>query len=973
MLVSRLHEFIKTMISIERQLSAIDKELLHLMWEKYPLVERGSYSSSSLPNSNDLLTEEDIQWLQENLAKRWQKIFDKKDEDYTFEPGGNNKIWIDLAKDLAAELKKPYLLILIPSIENKQDPDLFSYCEQDPSFIYLADDNQTWHRVQGLIDRMQQPLAVFSTYDSKKIKPRALTLKEMYRIRSKKGEELLRQMGVEGYVSFWDYIIKKIAPTWQEKGSCPEVILPILLELIEQYFESGCPNDKFYNTLELLTKELRFCSLEDVNYLYGIKIYDNKNNYYLIDILLDCFTKEKNIGKKLASVARWLCHFDPALVSKAKQLISVYEESKVGKYFDIEQLKQLLSLLPCEGNLELESDIHHLIEDMAKATVISAEMITRIKQIYAFRWQVIKDCPEDYLRRKNQQNCPWIRLAQYLAGAEYIKSNYYQLLIPSLRYDIDLITQEPLMNYPLSYFILSEDEAQLFYLPNIIKYHQVNGLFYCLPYETRPRTLTPRELKRLTFAAPQFQEYYLQVTTEEENFPLSRETINAIKELVNGTLNPKALRLGYEITEDQAAVAEKAYIKFFDYISNLPADEAGRLFKHGIIWRGRKKTVAEILTAIQKDKKDIQQRECIAIAGQFFAKLVIDYDPAVEFQKNIEEDSLVALDEMRLCSAKHVFRNWDHIDEKEAIRRALILVVSLMTHSFSYLWFTGVSLNFYNFTNTTTETGRELFKSLELALEFGDVKRIRFLYTYVINNIVGKALSQNAFIKKCTRYEDTLHWLKNIKDESIFDKKNSLCFDPKLIFIILMSFSKKAKIKSTIEKWLKDIIQTMQQPYNDYICWIIINIKFNNLLKQGMLSEKYQQEILGALRERVEPVEDSEFISVLGIFLVEQVAATSAYASSRTNAQGLLGINPGVYTHRFNEFKEKLINGMTKFMSSMLVQKEKIIEQLFDFLNNVINQVGDKHINILTVGLAKLRTQLILKEEKKHQASFRAL
>ncbi|KTD09917.1 hypothetical protein [Legionella hackeliae] len=951
MLVSRVYEFIEAIKKIKHSLDNVDKELLHAFQEKFP--SRLDSAAKTLPTSESLVTEEEIQWLQERFAQRWDAIADKPD-DYTFDPRGKNAPWVLLAKELAQSLKKPYLMILIPKLSTI-DPEKFSRLEQDqdPRSIYLSDDGKTWHRIQGLFERLQQPSAVFSTYDLKKIKPRALTLREMFRIRSKKGEELAKEIHNETYANFWDYIIRRVAPTWQQKGKCPDHLLPQLLEVVELYFSAKASNQdlqEFKKKLKNLIIDLETCPLEDINHFYGIEIYGKEHNHYLVDVLLDCFEESCSLEEKLADVARWLCSYDPTLVSKCKNLIPVYKILKVGEYFDVTHLSQLLAKLD-SNVVGITPKVQELIAKISTTGVIpngaiSKEIILEIRKLYALRWQSIKDTPNDYLRKSNEENRSWIRLAQYLAGAGYIEPNYYKLLIPTLTLDIDPITREIQTNYPLTRFILSEDEKELIYLPNCIGQHQSNGTFYHFS-GNRFRTLTSKELERLPFAESQFYEYYAQfIATEEECLPIKRSTVMALKDLVNGTLNPYALRLGHNITKDQERIAEEAYFKFFEVLNNLPSDELARLYAHTVIWRGQKRSVHEILKEVQlnetpkkfehentgrPDNPDStkvesmiernssnhqevvtepkvviappKQRECIALASQYFLKLVCDYAPDTLFTSDIHNISLAALEEMRLCSAQRVFRDWDNIDDKEATRRALTILVALITHNFSYLVGTSTSLQFWDQKNSITATGKELFKALEYALENGDFSKIRFIYTYRIRNIVAKALAQKDIITSFTRYEDTLDWLKSIKDESMFDPKNQVYFDPEILLAVLTPLAEKFNEKSRllIEGFLDQLVKTRMQSENQYLQWVRINVEFNKLLNNKGLPLKTRDSMLSALRSNNQALNSSDLNSTFVRFLTQRLASI---AMRKTKRQGIFDTNPGQFGANYHQAKE---------------------------------------------------------------------
>ncbi|ASQ45034.1 hypothetical protein [Legionella clemsonensis] len=1007
MLVSQVYKFINALTDIEHNLGPHDQELLHAFKEKYPLSN--SETEANLTENADLaLNGEELQWIQEVFAKRWTHIADTS-EDYTFDPRGNNIPWITFARELGKVCKKPYLMVLMPKLESI-DPEKFLRLEddQDPRSIYLSNDDKTWHRVKGLLERLQQPSAVFSTFDVKKILPRALTLKEMFRIRSKKGDELAKEIDNETYANLWDYIMRRFAPTWQQKGKCPEHLLPDLLEVVECYFNAKAMNQNlkvFHQKLKNFTKDLEACPLEDINHFYGIEIFGREHNHYLVNILLDCFNETPDLEEKLADVARWICRFDPTLVSKCENLLPVYKILKVGEYFDLTHLRQLINKLDSNA-AEIKPKIHDFLEKIPATGEISKEIITEIKKLYAFRWQIIKDSPHDYLRKQNEENRSWIRLAQYLAGAGYIEANYYKLLIPTLTEDSDPISKEILTNFPLSRFILSEDEKELIYLPNCVSQHQANGTFYHFSGE-RFRKLTAKEIERLPFAELQFYEYYAQVVAiEEECLPIKKSTVMALKELVNGTLNPYALRLGHSITSEQERIAEEAYFKFFGFLNNLPEDELARLYAHTVIWRGQKRSVQEILAEVQlnetpeEDKNStiqtislsedqmrsgekleeknstthqkentsaepivakevpLKERECIAFAGQFFAKLVADYAPEEKFNQAIEENALAALDDMRLCSAQLVFRNWDFVDDKEATRRALTILVSLITHNFSCIWGTGSSLQFWDQKkNIITATGKELFKALEYALDNGDFSKIRFTYTYTMRNIVKRALEQNDFIRKYIRYKDTLDWLESIKDESMFEPRNQVCFEPELLLSVLTSLTERCNAKTSmlIENFLDELIKTRIQPENQYQQWVRINVEFNKLLNNKALPPKARHLILQELRKRKISDHDNDLNEKVVHFITRRLARVSI---SSTNQYGMFNTTPGKFGAQYNETKKRL----EQYISSLELssKKEITISELISQFKIGIKGIVNSHNIAMTQYLESLTQSIPL-------------
>lgn len=937
MLVNRIHEFIKTLVSNENKLGKVDSELLNAFRDRYA---NQTSNQNSLSNPEMLLDQTELSWIEKCFEERWKKVADKP-EDYTFDPRGNNVPWVNLAKDLGRELNIPYLLILMPAISNEQDPEVYPQLapDQDPRSIYLAEDGKTWRRIQWLFDRLQQPSSVLSTYDTKKNKPRALTLREMFRIRSKKGEELARQIDGEQYANFWDYLISKSAPNWKKQGKCSEQVLVALFELIDNYFNTKDTDkhaEQFNKQLKLLMATLSMCSLDDVNHFYSIVIHYNNKDHYLLNILLDCMQGTDDMSEKLAEVAKWLCHYDPSLVSKCKTLSPVYQQLQVGEYFSLENFKRLVAKLDLSVD-GVRPRIEKLLVTLNQTNQITEDNIKELRSIYKLRWTQIIDKPDDYLRKQDGENRAWIRLAQYLAGAGYIDANYFKLLIPTLDHNIDLVTREHLTVYPLSHFILSDNGKQLIYLPNCILHHQSHRTFYNC--STRlPQALTTKEISRLPHAAKQFNEYYRQaLDSDKADKPLSKSTILALKNLVNVTLNPRALELGYELTPEQITSADKAYVKLLQFVDKLPDDERERLYDHKIALGRKKQTVRELLEQAQLFVETEQkERLCVALASQYFAKLVIDYSPKTKFSSVIENSSMVDLADMRVCSANHVFRNSDNISQEEATYRALTIMVSLMTHRFSYIWTTGTQLMLWDESNTTTATGNELYNALKDSLEEGDLSNIRFIYTYTMRRIVDRALKDKNMRTKYLRYEDTLQWLTTIQDESMFKPENRTCFEPKLLLTVLQEFSKKSNntVKFLIESFIEQLTRTLIQPENEYLQWIRINVEFNKLLKNPNISSTEYEKILHALRAAPKTPNEKEFVASLSHFLTERLARVG-FSSKK---KGLFGIDPGQaksataeITEFFEEQSAKLTNNepQKKFSALEIVTEFKTMANKF--------------------------------------------
>lgn len=859
-----------------------------------------------------VLSEEDLKWVQERFAERWTAIADKFD-DYTFYSGGVNLPWVSLAKELATILKIPYLLILIPVLANSIDPNNFSRLNQlpDARSLYLSNDN-TWHRILALYEELQKSPRLFSIHDKLKEvkKPRPLTLNELYRIRSKRGEELAFETGNgTSYSSFWNYVIRESAPTWKETGGVPTQLLPTLLELIEIYFEAkreGNDLGKFQKHLKVLASYLAACYLADVNNLYGTQIQVNEKSYFLVEILLDCMENKEDLSEKLLGVAEWLGIFDPSMISKCENLAPIYKKLHLGSYFDLSSLQDLVIALNVSDSSVVKPRQEDLLLYLNRVIGTESEthsetreqVITKIKAIYALRWSKIIDTTSDHLRMQNKDNLAWMHLAQSLAGAGYINANYYKLLIPTLRQDFDLVTKEPITAFPLSHYVLSTRGTELILLDNCLRHHKANGTFYNCNY-SEPMPLSYKERRRLEFADPRFYHYFLRIEETVEDPPISKETVNALKNLVNGTLNPEGLSSA-TISDTESIIADKSYEEFLSYLSDLAADEKDRLFRQTILLRSYRVTFAEVMDLIQANSKD--DRECIAVHGKYIAKLVMDYAPWIEFRKEIEQK--VDIRNMRLCSARKIYREYI-IDDKEVTRRVMILLVSLLTHNFSYLWLTGIPIRVWDQSNIITDTGKEIFLALETVVEEGNYKQIRYIYYMLMEKIVKPAIAN----KTWTRYGDTDRWLKSIDDGSMFNGEENVCFEPELLLITLSKMAKtKSRINLLLENFLDALIQTLLQPKNSAKKWVRINVIFTNFLNENCISE-VRSEILRNLRTEQSTITITPDLVNQSCtnYLIHRLALIG---SNNSRKRGLFGPAPGQfranYEYHITGFKERM-------------------------------------------------------------------
>ncbi|WP_203455372.1 hypothetical protein [Legionella sp. MW5194] len=806
MLVSRIHEFLTLFSNKEQAIHPSDAVLIDEMRVKY---------SNLSPDS--VLNEQDINALLACYIKRWEEIVDSN-ADYTFNASGVNQPWVDLAQDLGRELKKSYLEVLMPV--SKFDPDSFSKISSySPSSLFLGDDDKTWHSVEALIKQLKLT-GMMAIHDiPKDISPRILSIKEMHRLQSKTGDGLSFNLGNMQYDSFWSYLLKEIAPDWKKSEDYSPQLLMALLDVLNAVQENDRKELRF--ALLNLQGEINNCTLKQASNFYGLKFNYQDKPIYLFEILVSCWKNEADIEDKLAPVAQWLSVKNPAFVSTSPAFSKSYEAINAGPFLTLTDLEELLNQLDCRPYSHLNVTLQQIKETLKRKSTLDDEVLEHIAALYKSRWNSIIDTPNDYLRLTTDVNKGWITLAQRLAGAGLINRNYYRILIPTLSHDNDPVTAASLMAYPLTSFILADNGTQLILLTNCVNHHKTHGTFYNCNPEV-PVLFTLKEEQRLKFT--KFYDDYLRAEEGKSVPAIQKSTVEALARLVNTALYPSGLIYGKEYTPKESVEAEIAYGEFSEFVRKLPEDERERLYQQKITWRQDRFTVAKILFDIQTGKShEDSARECVAVYTKHLAKLVCDYNPQAELKKFNE------LKHMRAFSARRVYRSYDGIDEEEATRRVLIIMVSLMTHQFNCVLAGRYNLSLWDCSNFVTKTGSELFAAVEEALKNG-TNNMRFVYASIMENIIIPALQDERMRTAILRSADTNEWLQSVKNGSLFDS-NLTAFDPKILVVVLSDLAiQKPELRKHVENFIEEALHTLTQDQNSYQIWIRVNIKFVELL-----------------------------------------------------------------------------------------------------------------------------------------------
>ncbi len=917
MLVRRIKEFINQ-LQVSEKSSSFDEFFLQSLIDQF-----------SSFREDDSLNEAEIACLENIFQQRWKQIADSVD-DYTFDPRGINEIWIKLATDLAEEQRKSYLHILMPVVSNSIDPIILTRLTDCPELrgFYLGEDGVTLHRVRGLFERMQKKHSFSTFMDTKKYTPRPLSLRELLRIREKNGNDLKFDFSGIVYSNFWDYLKRQIMPSFQNSGECPRHLLPALVDVVEIYFlttSRGQDLQEVRTRLLTWSKSLLEAPIDMVNYLYGQEINVGGQSVYLLEILLDCLQGKATIDAEITGIARWLAGVDPSLICKHDKLSRIYCELNIGPSLNSAQLQKILLKLDDDSSTKIRSAIDRLSVQLQRTHKIEPAIVGAFRELYRQRWTQIIGKDKDYTHQQDGVNAPWILLAQLLCGGGHIETNYYRFLMPTLTHDEDVVQREPLTAYPLSQFILSDDGKKLILLDNCVKRFKIEGTFHN-GNATPTRPLSNIEIERIAYADKRFHKY-IQIIHQAnalEEAPISLTTVLALQTLVNDSLYPNGLLFAHDYTATQMATAEKAYQIFFEFRHKLPAIERHRLDTQRIFFNGKNKSFAEVMHEVEQDG-------CIAVYGLYFAKLVMDYAPYWKFRSEIEDK--VAIDGMRSSSRLKVYRDYDSIDNAEALRRIRILLVSLMTRSVET---SGASISAWGHSNRVEQEAHDIFTPLMLMIQSEDYKNVRSTYTNIIEKFVKPALANQSWSTWMIRSDSTKSWLSSIADESLFKQQNSW-FEPRLLLATLFPLTQRQpQWRPVLNTFLDELAQLYLRPQkNSEATKISINIKFTQLLNG--LSEQLQKQIFKLLETAMTAQADQvPFHKLCADLLIHRLALLGATPLA-AEQKGFFGKKQSNIESEYQTIKKALMENYSDIDST-----DKLIEILQSKLIDSLSFLSDR-------------------------------
>ena len=825
-------------------------------------------ASNNDPGTLEIL----YQQVTDVFEKRWAAaIHDSMyaSYDYTRLTSGINGLWIHLAHKFAAIFSKTYLQILMPSVLNKFDCP--SSCElstcTDLTNFFLMEGGKALGMISSL-DMTWNTKGYLCVTEKDKyggLIERPLSLIEIYRINAKASlgdANLSAQFALK--------LRQTVMRSWRNQGYISPSVHLLLLEIVSCYFDEN-RRGAIDGLLQKLAQLLKQSDFHDVYYLYGsvleISTQQGHNaNCLIVDLLIQCARGNlKNIQPKMEAFVGFLLRYNPSCIIKSESLQSKYKEYGVADGFTSEVLAcwlcELLKHEPASTNIA--NSLQILYTRTKAHTLTTAEAVLQLELIYKARWDEIIGSALDYSQQQQGVNEAWIHLAQRLSGAKLIKGNYFRFLMYTIVHNTDMLTYEPLTDYPLSFYVLSENGTRLHSLVNSVKHWKQTRVFLNCSVPVFA-AFTPLEERRLLFANQRFHEYFKYMHVNAPQKPLSILMVNWIREYVNASLDEDGLK--DFIIKDRGpriAMAACALVELFKQVDQLPPDEMEILLEHRTYYRGNNFSVRELFSKLLRGDED----GCIASCGKHFAKLVMDFMPWLEFNKEIEAGYWIGIELMRRSSAKKVVSDFNWLDEDEAIRRNCVLLVSILTRSFnsSYWWSTGPKISWGDYSNRGDSSVHKIYEQLKLFIATpGDSNIARHTYMYITEGIVKQALKTDSSVMIS---KEILDWFKEIQSGQLF-KKNEGYFDPKQIFVGLSKLTRNTSYGSQVQPFLSELILVFSQSCNESMVAVEINLKFYYFLQN--FSATQQEQLLGSVKKLTSDVDKEVFYRSVCTFLVQQ-------------------------------------------------------------------------------------------------------
>lgn len=800
----------------------------------------------------------------------------------------------------------------------------------------------------------------------------------------------------EKYPVFFKKLTTRIIPTWSSLAELPRVSLRPLLDLVDDYFKeakgkrsTSCFSQKVLKWAAELQNDT---SPEERKCLFGQVIQTGEETLYLIDILAKCFqcSFSDQDARLMRGIARWLCLYDASLIGSAQELEDIYADYRIGPSFDITSLRAAILALPGVKGSLLEREAAKLVKLLTDKPKIDTPVKNAVLEFFRLRWAQMLDAETSaepnvlplysYLVLQKGINEPWIRLAQTLGGAGWLKPgdgikqgdgnlkhlehNYYAILMPTTAgHYTDPFKLRCVAAYDLYHYILADNNQGLILFDNSIEQfeepHEANEVkeFGCYHNSTYNRPYTAVELRRIKDKLSSkeehphdvkiFQKYFplARAYTEKPDMPIYERTVNALIQLVNASTFSNALQYGEKYNEEQMNAAGAAYHRFYKFMhKNSSSDEVMRLKKQRIRYKGLETTFGQIIYDVGAANTD---DGCIAGCNKLIIALILSY---VDTKFSPEVERIIERDQLRETPASKFFRDYESLDDEEIKRRILILLVSIMSHYFQYPCL-GTNVYLDDCSNTMVDVTAQIFQLLSGTVIKGstlDFEQGRYMYAKIMESVVKPALANNVMW-----YRDTQQWLQSVASGALFQQKYAW-IKPEILLATLAPMSQtKPAIYSYVGKFLDKLVAAyMKHDHSPDFKELRVNVMFAQLLQS--LDPKVRGQLLDSLASPLNTaVRKNDFVKLYVSYVIQRLAYIGATVSE------------GYRAHFFSSAPASngaKINQIIKIMGNVDINSmDRMLQHLSDKIHTIGSMVcNDKAKQAMRGYLAEIKGNTVV-------------
>lgn len=680
------------------------------------------------------------------------------------------------------------------------------------------------------------------------------------------------------YHSIWHYFLKLKESGWSQEGQIPPLILHKIFTIMKAQHRK---DKKIIRYVHDLFEQLSLVSLKDLTFFFIQPFHYYNKAYYVGLAFIDYWTNPDNQQLK-ESLLLWLFKKNHSLVIK-----EISREGPYKPYFTLDYIKVLANqLISSKHSSSLSAKITKFIHSLNIKNK-KEKLVEEIKALYLVFWDDQRG-KQDILSESN----PWVCLAQYLAGFGLIKRNYYRLMIPDCPNE-DPISYELYIAHAPQFLIPSENGNELLLCENIRKYYDEYG-----QWSSGIRPLTVVEQGYFLDKYPQYKEKNAKSMMAAK--PLTIDTIDLLLDLVNLSLFSSGFKAGSTYSSYESNTARAAFETFVQQLHRMEAEERENLFKQQIYYEGSTHSFETIWYRM------VYKKECVVTNGRFLVSLILDYAPDAKFSEAIKKNM-----NLSYLQTKSARKNYREISALKALERLTMLVISLMTHSFSVSG--GELIKFWDGQNTVSKTGSAIYKLILPILSLGNWESVSEVYKK-IHDLVEEALNQRIFMT-LTRTSDTHDWLSSIYNRSFYRAAENDCYTASMLMYVLWEEAcNELKEKSNV--FIEELIRTEIQSKNKILKKIRINIYFKKWLNGQTAIQKEILEKLTEIRKN-----KLDIVSLIINYLIDQIGNNI----------------PLFFDEKAQVFKIDFVNDVPKKLEKNIIIKQK----KFKFLNRLLEDLQE--------------------------------